>query len=309
MSNIKKRIEKLEKTIKKLQKQLECSEWKRAHLEDIMEKGQILLKTINKEVDEARKLISKQNRKLKKLNKELEIEKRKSDHLLLNILPEKIADELKQNEKVKPILYDSVSVLFTDFSGFTQISEKMTPGTLIKELDYCFSNFDKICGKFNLEKLKTIGDSFMCAGGIPIVNKTHPVDTVMAGLEILEFMRERIKVKKSKRIPYWNIRIGIHTGPLIAGIIGKRKFAYDIWGDSVNIASRMESSGLINKINISKATRDLVNDFFSIKHRGKVEIKNKGKMDMFIIRNLKPKLKSKSSKPNKEFLKLYNILK
>ncbi|MDD3627109.1 MAG: adenylate/guanylate cyclase domain-containing protein [bacterium] len=306
MSSAKKQIEKLKKNVEKLEKQIECLEWKRAHLEDIREQGLLFLRTINREIEEARKLISKQNRELKRLNLDLKREKNKSDNLLLNILPKEIAENLKQTGKVIPKMYDSVSVLFTDFSGFTGLAHTMSPEELLKELDYCFSAFDKICGKYHLEKLKTIGDSYMCAGGIPVPNKTHAVDAILAGLEMVEFMKIRHDQKQRSKLPYWNIRIGIHSGNLIAGIIGRKKFAYDIWGDTVNTASRMESGGVLNQVNISKETNDLVSKIFRTKYRGKVEVKNKEKLEMYIVTGFKPGLKNKKNEPNSQFWKEYN---
>ncbi len=306
MSSAKKQIEKLKKNVEKLEKQIECLEWKRAHLEDIREQGLLFLRTINREIEEARKLISKQNRELKRLNLDLKREKNKSDNLLLNILPKEIAENLKQTGKVIPKMYDSVSVLFTDFSGFTGLAHTMSPEELLKELDCCFSAFDKICGKYHLEKLKTIGDSYMCAGGIPVPNKTHPVDTILAGLEMVEFMKIRHDQKNKSKTPYWDIRIGIHSGNLIAGIIGRKKFAYDIWGDTVNTASRMESGGVLNQVNISKETNDLVSKIFRTKYRGKVEVKNKEKLEMYIVTGFKPGLKNKKNQPNSQFWKEYN---
>lgn len=241
------------------------------------------------------------------LYSQLYAERRKSDELLLNILPQTIADELKQTGKVKPVHYESASVLFTDFKDFTQLAEKLTPEELVDELDYCFSSFDKIIEIHNLEKLKTIGDSYMCVAGIPISNATHAIDAVLAALQIQSFMRLRQQEKIQKNEPYWEIRIGIHSGPLLAGVIGQKKFNYDVWGDTVNTASRMESSGLPGAINISHSTFELVKDFFECEYRGKVEAKNKGYIDMYLVNSIKKHL---SSDPlgflsNDEFSALY----
>jgi adenylate cyclase len=217
----------------------------------------------------------------------LETEKQKSDQLLLNVLPIEIAEELKKNGKVEPIYYDCVSVLFTDFKGFTQLSEKMTPRELVDELDYCFSYFDGVVEKYELEKLKTIGDSYMCAAGIPKYSPNHAFNAILAALEIQQFMELRKMQKAQQKIPYWAIRIGIHSGPLLAGVIGHKKFAYDVWGDTVNTASRMESSGIPGNINISQATFELVKDFCECEYRGKISAKNKGELDMYLVRNLK----------------------
>ena len=209
--------------------------------------------------------------------------KKRSEELLLNILPFDTAQELKKKGMAETKNFDSVTVLFTDFKGFTTISELLSPKELVTEIDTCFKGIDKVMGKYNIEKIKTIGDAYMAAGGLPTTNTTHPIDVVMAAQEIILFMeslkQERIKNNK----PFFEIRIGIHTGPVIAGIVGIKKFSYDIWGDTVNTASRLESSGEVNKINLSGATYDLIKDQYQCEHRGKIEAKNKGKIDMYFL--------------------------
>jgi class 3 adenylate cyclase len=244
---------------------------------------------------------------LNRLYVQLEEEKHKTDKLLLNILPTDIASELKQTGTVKPVHYESASVLFTDFKNFTKLSEQLTPEELVDELDYCFSCFDQFIEAHNLEKLKTIGDSYMCAGGIPIPNKTHAIDTVLAAINIRTFMEWRKKEKALLNQPYWDICIGIHSGALLAGVIGHKKFAYDVWGDTVNIASTMESSGLTGSINISQATFELIKDFFTVESRGKVSDQKKGEIDMYIVKGIKDTLALDATGllPNKEFNKLY----
>jgi class 3 adenylate cyclase len=143
--------------------------------------------------------------------------------------------------------------------------------------------FDEICDRHRLEKIKTIGDSYMCAGGLPVKNSTHPTDTVNAALEILDFITKRNQKNASNGKPQWAIRIGIHTGQVVAGVVGSKKFAFDIWGDTVNVASRMESSCPDGAINISEATHLLINDSFPCQYRGEVEVKNKGKMGMYLV--------------------------
>lgn len=166
--------------------------------------------------------------------------------------------------------------------GFTQISEKLTPSELVAEIDSCFSAFDNIMSKHNIEKIKTIGDSYMCAGGLPVINKTHPSDVVHAALEMIDFMMKRNENPNSHK---FEMRIGIHTGSVVAGIVGLKKFAYDIWGDTVNIASRMESSGAPGKVNISGSTYEKVKTQFTCTYRGKIEAKNKGLVDMYFVEN------------------------
>lgn len=238
----------------------------------------------------------------------LERERRKSDQLLLNILPEPIAHELKETGKVKPVHYDCATVLFTDFKDFTQIAEQLSPEALVQELDYCFSFFDLVSEVYNLEKLKTIGDSYMAVSGIPIAKSTHAIDTVLAALQIQTFIHWRQIEKRQKNEPYWQIRIGIHSGSLLAGVIGRKKFTYDVWGDTVNIASRMESSAIPGTINISQATFDLVKDFFQCDYRGKIAAKNKGEIDMYQVKRLKPELATDplGLVPNERFNRIYS---
>jgi class 3 adenylate cyclase len=215
--------------------------------------------------------------------KELRIEKQKSDDLLLNILPEEVANELKEKGSADAKQFDMVTVMFTDFKGFTQISEKLSPSQLVEEIHICFKAFDAIIAKHNIEKIKTIGDAYMCAGGLPVSNETHAIDVVNAAIEIRQFMQEHVAQKRKANQEVFEIRIGIHTGPVVAGIVGIRKFAYDIWGDTVNVASRLESSGEAGKINISGSTYGIVQQHFACTHRGKIEAKNKGQIDMYFV--------------------------
>ncbi len=210
-------------------------------------------------------------------------EKKRSDELLLNILPEETAEELKATGTAKAKSYDLVSVLFTDFKNFTQASELLTPEELVQEINYCYSEFDKIITRHGIEKIKTIGDAYMCAGGLPVANNTHPEDIIRAGLEMTQFIEKNKQERIEKKQPFFELRLGIHTGPVVAGIVGIKKFAYDIWGDTVNTASRMESSGEIGRVNISGTTYELVKDKFLCVHRGKVKAKNKGEIDMFFV--------------------------
>ena len=189
--------------------------------------------------------------------------KKRSDELLLNILPEETAEELKETGTAKAKRFEKVSVLFTDFKNFTQASEKLTPEELVAEINHCYSEFDRIITRHGIEKIKTIGDSYMCAGGLPVPNETHPFDMINAALEMAAFI-ETIRKKGCRRVNQPLIyRIGIHTGPVVAGIVGIKKFSYDIWGDTVNTASRMESSGAIGKVNISGSTYELVKDKYT----------------------------------------------
>jgi class 3 adenylate cyclase len=209
--------------------------------------------------------------------------KKRSEELLLNILPFETAQELKKKGYAETKNFESATVLFTDFKGFTTISELLSPKELITEIDTCFKGIDRIMEKYQIEKIKTIGDAYMAAGGLPNKNTSHPIDVVMAAEEILLLIDGLKQERIEKNLPYFDIRIGIHTGPVIAGIVGIKKFSYDIWGDTVNIASRMESSGEINKINISGATYELIKEHYQCTYRGKIEAKNKGKIDMYFV--------------------------
>ncbi len=219
----------------------------------------------------------------KKGNRLLSIEKQRSDDLLLNILPGDTAEELKKNGSAQARRYESVSVLFTDFQNFTKFSESMSPEALVAEIDYCYRGFDQIVEQFGIEKIKTIGDAYMAAGGLPQINTSHAGDTVAAALAIRDFIAVYKAEWQAKGKPFLEIRIGVHTGPVVAGIVGSKKFAYDIWGDTVNIAARMESSGTAGKVNISQTTFLLVKDAFVCTHRGKIEAKNKGEIDMYFV--------------------------
>jgi adenylate cyclase len=223
------------------------------------------------------------NVELKKAYQTIESEKKRSEDLLLNILPEPVADELKMNGKYLPRNFDLVTILFTDIKDFTALCEKLAPQDLISLIDECFSAFDGILDKHNIEKIKTIGDAYMCAGGLPIANTTNPLDVVRAGIEMQAYMAKHKEKRIQQGLPFFEIRLGIHTGPVMAGIIGEKKFAYDIWGDTVNIAARMESSGEPGKVNISGDTYQLVKDHVNCLYRGKVRAKNKGEVDMYFV--------------------------
>ncbi len=218
--------------------------------------------------------------------KEVEKQKKLSDDLLLNILPEEVAEELKEKGSAEAKLFEEATVLFTDFKGFTSLSEKLSPKELVNDLNVCFSEFDKIVSELNVEKIKTIGDSYMAAGGLPTTNNSHSTDVIKAAIRMRDFVEEGKAKKIAAGLPYFEIRIGIHTGPLVAGIVGVKKFQYDIWGDTVNTASRMESNGEVGQINISGATYQLVKDKFKFTYRGKIQAKGKGELDMYFVEEL-----------------------
>jgi len=219
---------------------------------------------------------------------ELVREKDKSENLLANLLPKGTADEIKRKGKATKRKYEMVTVLFSDIQGFTRLAEQMNPEQLIDELDHFFLYFDSVAEKYNIEKIKTIGDAYMCAGGIPEKNRTNPVEVVLAAIEMQHYMKKIHKQAQKRGSNIWDIRMGIHTGSVIAGVVGYKKLSYDIWGDTVNTASRMESSGEAGKINISGSTYELVKDFFICEHRGKMPVKYKGEIDMYFVNGIKP---------------------
>ena len=224
----------------------------------------------------------RRNKFIQKTKQIIEEEKERSDNLLLNILPEETAQELKENGLVKAKKFESVTVLFTDFKGFTQYSENLSPEALVKTLGTYFSKFDEIVERHGLEKIKTIGDAYMCAGGLPFATEDHAKKMVAAAFEIAEFVDNTKKDVAASEMTF-DIRIGINTGPVVAGVVGTKKFAYDIWGDTVNIASRMESMSEPGKVNISENTYALVKDDFDCAYRGEIEAKNRGKLKMYFV--------------------------
>ncbi|MCB9168988.1 MAG: adenylate/guanylate cyclase domain-containing protein [Flavobacteriales bacterium] len=210
----------------------------------------------------------------------------RSDQLLLNILPAEVAEELKESGAAKARYFEQSTILFSDFNGFTMISQQLSPDRLVDELNTCFKAFDNIITARGIEKIKTIGDAYMCAGGLPDPYAASPADVVHAALEMQAFMKARKSERDAQGLPAFEMRVGIHTGPVVAGIVGVKKFQYDIWGDTVNTASRMESSGQPGHVNISEATYELVKNESGLTFtpRGKVQAKGKGEMEMFFVR-------------------------
>ncbi len=221
-----------------------------------------------------------QYRFTKKSNNLLAQERNRAESILLNILPKTTADELKEKGFVKAKEFEQTTVLFTDFKGFSKVAELISAENLVKSVDYYFRKFDEIIGNNNLEKIKTIGDAYMCAGGLPVPNKSNAEDAFKAALEIMEFVKQT-KLNPPEGIEPFDVRIGINTGPVVAGVVGTKKFQYDIWGSTVNIASRMESNSVAGKINISENTYNILKDKYAYTYRGEIDVKNVGKMKMY----------------------------
>ena len=253
--------------------------------------------------------VEKQKRKLEDQNKVLEEEKNKEEEVLLNVLPRETARELVSTGKSTPRSYKMATVMFADFKNFTKITENYGPKELVSELDDSFAQFDDIVGKLNIEKIKTSGDAYMCVGGIPIRNKTNPVDCVLAAFQFQKYMRQKRDVREGTGRPQWHLRIGLHTGGLIAGVVGKKKFLYDVWGDTVNTAARMETSAEEGRINISGATYEFIKPYFDCEYRGKLPVKNKGAIDMYYVNRIKSDLCKDEigETPNRKFFELLNF--
>jgi adenylate cyclase len=246
---------------------------------------------------------------LNKRTEDLIIEKEKTEALLANLLPKNTADEIMAKGKATKIKYNFVTVLFSDIQGFTKIAEEMNPEVLIDELDKFFFYFDSVVEKFGIEKIKTIGDAYMCAGGIPEKNRTNPVEVILAALEMKTYMKRLKETSELEGMKYWDIRIGIHTGTVVAGVVGQKKMSYDIWGDTVNTASRMESSGEAGRINISGTTYEFVKDFFNCEYRGKMPVKYKGELEMYFVEGIVPELSDENGAPNRKFIVKMQMIK
>ena len=228
----------------------------------------------------------KRNKLISKTGEIIREEKEISDKLLKNILPHETAKELKEKGFVEAKKIDSASVLFTDFKGFTKYSESLTPEEIVKSIDFYFSKFDEIIDKYGLEKIKTIGDAYMCAGGLPFPTEDHAPKVTLAALEIVDFVKSTLRNIAHSDAKF-DIRVGINSGPVVAGVVGTKKFAFDIWGDTVNLASRIESCGEVGRVNISENTYNLIkdNEQFAFVYRGEVEVKGKGKTKMYFVQS------------------------
>jgi len=214
----------------------------------------------------------------------IKAEKRISETLLLNILPTDVAEELKKSGKVEPVSHENCTVLFTDFKGFTEISESITAKELVAEINHCFGAFDEITTRYNIEKIKTIGDSYMAVGGNFSGRECTPWHVVSAGLEMQNYIKKRKQERNQEGKFSFEMRVGVHSGPIVSGVVGVKKFQFDIWGDTVNIASRMQSNGEVEELNISDTTRNLIQDKFDFEYRGILPVKGKGEMPMYFVK-------------------------
>jgi class 3 adenylate cyclase/HAMP domain-containing protein len=259
---------------------------------------------------QARKELTHANFELEQRHHELEKQRSRAESLLLNILPRRVAEELQAKGSVDPKYFEDVTIIFTDFVGFTNATENLAAEDLVHMLHDYFTAFDHIVERYYLEKLKTIGDSYMCASGLPLGARSrrtpsHPVDAVMAALEMLKVVEERDRPDAEVRLA---VRIGIHSGPVVAGVVGIQKFAFDIWGDTVNFASRMESSGAASCINISGPTHTRVKDFFACESRGKIMTKDKREVDMYFVNGVQPSLMVDQTEiPPPAFVRRYHV--
>lgn len=228
------------------------------------------------------------HRELGAANRQVEESLRKTRELLYKVFPRRIADELADTGQSEPRHFDSVTVLFTDFVGFTKTAEALSPRQLIADLDRYFLRFDQLLAACGMEKLKTIGDAYMAAAGVPEPTGSHALDAAVFALGLREAVAEIGQGQQAAGLPAFPIRIGLHTGPLVAGVIGEQRFLYDLWGDTVNTASRMESKGEPGRINVSAATQALLAPWCECTSRGAIEVKGKGAVEMFFLERLRP---------------------
>ena len=263
----------------------------------------------NVQIEEQNEIINKEKEKVIEQKRLLQIEKDKSETLIRKIIPESTVEELKNNGKTSARAYKMVSILFTDFVGFTKIAERMTPTDLVNKLDVFFRKFDEIIVNNNLEKIKTIGDAYMCAGGVPVRNNTNPIDTCLAALQIQAYMAKLKEEAIQNDEEYWSLRLGINTGEVTAGVIGSEKLAYDIWGSAVNRAQRMEMLGQPGKVTVTGETYKLIEPYFECVFRGKAQSKNKNEMEMYSVERIKPQLSinGEGIYPNERFQQVVNL--
>ncbi len=263
----------------------------------------------NKKIEKQKNQLLKKKEKVERQRQELEIEKEKSETILRNVIPDSMATELLETGEVSARAFKVVSVLFTDFVGFTKIADRTEPTELVRKLDVFFRKFDEIVFSNNLEKIKTIGDAYMCAGGVPVRNSTNPIDACLVGLQIQNYMEGLKQEALDANREYWSLRLGINTGDVIAGVIGSKRLAYDVWGTTVNHAQRMEMLGQPGKVTITSSTFLLIEPYFECKFLGVAETKSKGEIDMYEVSRIKPELSIDGNGiyPNERFRQIVNL--
>ena len=234
---------------------------------------------------------------------EAEAARERSDRLLKSILPESIAEELKTSGRVEPRFHEATTILFADFKAFTRLTETLDPAGLIRQLDRNFARFDEIAQANGLETIKTIGDAYLAAGGLPEMNRTHPIDACLAALQMQSFIFGSNRQREKLRLPPWELRIGINSGPVVAGIVGQRRFTYDVWGNAVNIAQRLEEACEPGRVNISASTLHQVSRLFETEARGSVQVKHIGAIDMYFLNRIRPEFSAdpEGHSPNEAF--------
>lgn len=266
--------------------------------------------SLTKHLQETNKLLEQQQLEINSQNAVIAEEKRKSDELLLNILPFEIMRQLKSKGSVSPRQYKSTTILFLDFANFTSLTSELSPKELIERLDSYFKTFDDITDAHFIEKIKNIGDAYMCAGGLPLSNKSHPFDTVLAALDMQHVVNKIAEENEANGINPWLCRIGLHTGPAIVGVVGRKKYVYDVWGVTVNTAARVEQEGVVGKVCISESTYEYIKDYFECECRGSIYPKHMEPMQSYIVHRLKPEFSEDELglKPNDVFKKMLNTL-
>jgi len=287
--------------VSKLTDRFDVQKWKQTSITPILNDKKDISNYIVVESDITR---------VKEAEAKIQEEKDKADKLLLNILPEETAEELKTKGKATPRFYRSVSVLFADIQDFTKLAEDLTPEELVHDLQSYFSRFDDVVTKNFVEKIKTMGDAFLCVGGIPMRNKSHPFDAVLVGLNLQRIIKEMAKEREETGRKALQLRIGIHSGPVVAGVVGKQKMTYDIWGDTVNISKRIETACVPGMVNVSATTYEIIKDYFECEYRGKILAKHKGHIDMYFVHKIKSEFSEKSDgiTPNKYFKEMLSQL-
>ena len=261
--------------------------WDKADLENTIQQALskfYLSKANSRLVEDLQQANEGLEEKVRLRTKELTREKERTHQLLLNILPQEVAAELMRRGKVRPRRHDEVTILFLDIVDFTQLTERIEAEDLVEELDYYYKIFDTIFGKHGVEKIKTIGDAYLAVAGVPTGSRHHARHMIEAAMEVLSFLKAEDRQRSRSARPSFQVRIGVHSGSVITGVVGHTKFAYDVWGDDVNVASRIEANGRPGQINVSQSTYQLTKDHFDYEYRGKIEAKHKGELDMYFLR-------------------------